>query len=245
MQNTTNLLSCFERTGYTVEVDDNIENFAALRSETPDHVFLGPTFDPEKSDQSQSKWILAKDDEGSPAAFVALRRFDSPNLNALVRDCRIWFDNPTIGPVKSLEPLPRIGGICYYRGGMYVFPGHRKSGLAWGLAMMGQMIACEDGANWIFANAFPEIVARGIPFRTYGFEDAHAQQLLGNPGTADSPMAGRKGVFYLLTCNRKFFTENIRVAQNLLISRRNDDLLNISLAYERDRLPDECPRKVV
>ena len=243
---THRLSSCFERSGYKIEVKDDIQEFAALRSNTPDHVFLGPTFDPEKSDQTNSKWMLASTEDGKPAAFVALRRFDTPSLNELIRTCRIWYDHPETGNVEFLKPVPPMRGTCYYRGGMYVYPNHRKSGLAWGLAMYGQAIAQEEGGKWIFANAFPEIVEKGIPFRVYGFETCYPQKMPTDidSSTSDSPMAGREGIFYLLTCSRSFFSENISCVRNILVSRRNYNLLDTSLTYERNRLPQKQAGRV-
>ncbi|MEH6478370.1 MAG: hypothetical protein V7727_21945, partial [Sneathiella sp.] len=74
------LTSSFARSGYTVELKDDMREFAALRSNTPDHAFVVPTFDFEQSDQHGSRWLKVTDDKGDTAAFAAFKEFHTDNL---------------------------------------------------------------------------------------------------------------------------------------------------------------------
>ena len=251
-----NLQSCFDRSGYHVDVKDDLQEFAALRSNTPDHVFMGPTFDPTVSDQSRSRWIYATTHSGEPAAFVAVRRFDGPDITSLVKSGHIWYDKPDFGHCHFLKREPEMAGTAFYRGGMYVFPEHRKAGLAWGLAIYGQAIAQQEGADWIMANAFPEIVNKGIPTRVYGFEAVHPQIIKPLPGLVNegkTPLDVKKrdyltfsdgyDIFYFLTCSKRFFDQNITVGNRILIAGTDKNLLDVSLAYQRDRMPQKDTRR--
>ncbi len=217
-----------------------MQEFAALRSKTPDHALVVPTFDYTKSDQSGSRWILVSDKKGNPAAFGAFKKLRITDLAELISSGKIWYDDPPFSRMNIQCDADFVSGNCFYRGGMYVYPGHRKSGLPWGIATYAQTIAALEGMDWIVGQAFEEIVERGIPVHTYGFETVELQSEYVGHCPLKGPLEGGKSALYLLTCSRAFFLNNIRVSSNILVPGSDKEL--VSAAFEFKMIHDTKKR---
>lgn len=239
---TTLLSSSFENSGYRIEVEQDMEEFAELRKSTPDHAMLVPAFDYQKSDQSNSRWLRVSDKKGNLACIGAFKSFETNNLHSLISTGKIWYDNPPFDPYEILCDTSQVVGKCYYRGGMYVYPGHNKTGLPWGLATYAQAIAVTEGIDWIVGQAFKEIVDTGIPSHAYGFETIDLQYQLTGHCPLKGPLGADKCLFYLLTCSRSHFINNIGRAWDILISCRDKKLIDAAREYKRVYYAEKRPR---
>ncbi|MCG8493534.1 MAG: hypothetical protein MI743_18080 [Sneathiellales bacterium] len=222
-----------------------MQEFAALRSNTPDHPYCIPTFDWRHSDQSNSRWLCIRDAAGQVAGFNAVKAYSTHDMNALLRSGKIFYDSPPFDNIKLRSDLSFVSGECYYRGGMYVFPEHRKSGVAFALAIYSQALAIAEGIDFITGNAFQYIVDAGIPTHTYGFEtiDMHFTSTSYCPLTG--PLEGVKSTSYFLTSSRSYFTRNVVKTCDFLVSGSNKDLLASSRFFKRLNIPEKRSREAV
>jgi len=236
------LTASFHSSGYSIKINDDMEEFARLRSTTPDHALVVPTFDFTKSDQSNSRWLKVEDRDGNPAAFGAFKAFDTDNLGQLLKSGHIWYTSPPFKPMEILCKADFVKGRCFYRGGMYVYPGHRKSGLPFGLATYAQAIAIEEGIDWIVGQAFQEIIDTGIPRHTYGFETVDLQYRSSRYCPLKGLLKGRESALYLLTCSRHKFISNVSLTNCFLVSGGDKDMSTLAIEFKRINNSNEGAR---
>ncbi|MBL4907661.1 MAG: hypothetical protein JKX94_09440 [Sneathiella sp.] len=235
------LTECFTRSGYSIEISTDMEEFIAWRGTTPDHILLVPTLDYRKSDQTNSRWIKVTDEKGNPAGCSAFKSFKTDNLHEHTDSGCLFYDIPLPEPL-GIECEINVTGKCLYRGGMYLFPEHRKSGISWGLATYAQALAIQEGIDWIVGQAFIEIVERDIPYHTYGFETVDFQNRFKGFCHVKGDLKGGESFLYFLTCSRPFFINNVRCANERLILGRNKDLATIAAEIKDAHMTQERPR---
>ncbi len=236
------LTSCFARSGYRVTLEKDLREFAAIRSKTPDHSLVVPAFDFKKSSQINSRFLKVTDRDGNVVAISAFKYFETENIRHLLETGKIWYDNPPDFKIDVLCNVDHIKGKCFYRGGMYVFPGHRNSGIPFGLAIYSQALAIQEGLDWIVGQAFKEIVNTGIPTHTYGFETIDLQYKGSRYCPLKGPLHGTESALYFLACSRAHFMRNVREAHDILVSGRDQELSCIAAEYKRMKNPEERAR---
>ncbi|MEH6404979.1 MAG: hypothetical protein V7750_16500 [Sneathiella sp.] len=227
----------FHEAGYSIELKEDMQEFANLRGSTPDHALIVPTFDITKSDQSKSRWLKVTGQNGKPAAFGAFKVFETNDLGPLLKSGEIWYKYPPFKPMDIMCRTNFVKGKCFYRGGMYVYPGHRKSGLPFGLATYAQAIAIEEGIDWIIGQAFQEIIDTGLPWHTYGFETAELQYRSSRYCPLKGILGGRESALYLLTCSREKFVSNVLLANSFMTPGCYKDIAALASEFKEINNP--------
>jgi len=214
--------------GYCFSLRFDMEAWAAARIKANDHSIVMPTFDPTKCGQGQSFWIDITH-SGQTVAMMAARKIFTADLQALMQTGRLWNDNPSHRALKLCDGLPQIDGKLFYRGGLYVDPSHRKSGLSFVLPRLVRSIAIQENIEWQVSHTLGDLQGSGLPFHTYGFTGAD----LCFDGTEFFPPTGSDVPAYLVHVPRRHFVNQARFEAEFMVSCPYHQLADVAAEMKR------------
>lgn len=155
--------------GYHAETGTDMAEWCAEVGKHSD--LINPQFVPENLDQSRSRFVNLRRDDGSLACTIAFRFFDTPNVLDEIEDGRIFYDDPLAHGWQrhrtGLRGKLSLSGTICSRGGLHSYD--RGNCISWYITTLAYTYAIEAGATATIGETFPKITAANLAPRLYGY----------------------------------------------------------------------------
>lgn len=155
--------------GYTLESGTDMDGWCAeVRQKSK---LINPQFEPENVDQSRSRFLNIRRDDGDLACTIAFRFFETDNVLDEIEDGRIFYDRPEQAGwyrhETGLRGRVRLSGRVCSRGGLHSYD--RGNCISWYITTVAYTYAIEAGAAVTVGETFPRITAANLAPRLYGY----------------------------------------------------------------------------
>ncbi|MEQ8585122.1 MAG: hypothetical protein RLO01_12805 [Thalassobaculaceae bacterium] len=155
--------------GFTVHLDEDMEEFVRYLRNAPNNDGANPAFDPSATDMEDAFWVRVERN-GKIVGVMGERFLDCSKIGYydFIRSGQL-FGRLSDGPLELTIDKPGPQGRICFGGGVYVHPEVRKTGLSWFLANLGRAIAIQIwNLHAPFGMVFDPLYRNGVAEGNYG-----------------------------------------------------------------------------